>query len=214
MTFHLKNTFSSLALGTALSATALIAGCGGGGGSSPSPTATPAPPSPFDATYNAAFTSSGQIPTDGKPPSGSLTISGGRASLQTTFYLQPSVVSAVQAAIDQGLRDNNVGSEIPKNQVPADISFTASGQLDGSGKVVLTSKQTVSICGTATLTVDPTFTSNGTTSGGTGTYQITFPNNLVAKVRGQSVEIFRDRNGNPLTCNNLPLRTGTVAFTR
>ncbi len=205
MTYHFKNKFSLLGLGTTLIAVAFVAGCGGGGGGSSSPSVPPAP-SPFDTSYNAIYTPMDVIPTDGQAPTGSLTITGGRASLQTTFFLQKSVVDAVQAAINKGLTDAGYVRAIPNNQVPSSIAFTGSGQVDGNGKLVLTAKKTVNICGEATLTIDPTFASNGTTSSGAGTYQITFPNNLVIELSGK-----RPVAG---TCNNLPLRSGSVTFGR
>lgn len=206
MTYKLKNTFSLLSLGTILGATALLTGCGGGGSSSPRPTAVP---SPFDASYIGNFTPADAIPTDGKAPIGVLNITGGKATFQTTFFLQPSVVSAVQKAIDDGLNNAGFGSAIPDNQVPQSIAFAGSGQLDGNAKVVLISKKSVDVCGTATLTISPNFASNvGFPAGsGSGSYEITFPDSLTIKVRGRTGTV----NG---TCNNLPLRKGTVVYTR
>ncbi len=207
MTHTLKNVFSALSLTATLAASVILSGCGGGGGGGNStPRATPIP-SPFDASYRARFTPTDAIPADGQAPTGNLSIVGSRASLQATFFLQDSVVAAVQKVIDDGLRANNVGSAIPDNQAPVSILFNGSGQLDGSGKLVLTSRKTVDVCGTAILTIDPTFTSDGTTTSGVGTYQITFPNTLTIVVRG--------RTFNPAgTCNNLPLRSGTLNLIR
>lgn len=202
MMYHLKNKFSVLGLGTTLCVVALMAGCGGGG-SSPS---VPQVPSPFDASYNATYTPADVIPADGQAPTGALTITNGRASVQTTFFLQKSVVDAVQVAVNKGLTDAGFARAIPNNQVPSSIAFTGSGQVDGSGKLVLTARETVDICGAATLTIDPTFTSNGAAFTGAGSYNITFPNNLTIELNGK-----RPVAG---TCNNLPLRSGTVTFTR
>ena len=210
MTFPSKNRFPLPFLGATLSAVALVSGCGGGGGGSTAPVV----PSPFDAAYKATFKPSNTIPADGQAPSGSLEVVGGKASLQARFFLQPSVVTAVQKAIDDGLRSNNVGGSIPDNQVPQNIAFAGSGQLDGNGKVVLTSRRSVDICGSANLTIDPTFTAKGTSTLGTGTYQITFPNTITVVVRGQKFSPKPQTGGVPFTCNNLPLRSGSVTFTR
>ena len=213
MTYLFENKLSLLGAGVSLAAITLLTGCGGGGGGSSTPTPT-ATPSPLDASYNATYTPSTAIPADGQAPTGNLTLARGRGTLQTTFYIQPSVVTSVQAAIDAGLRSQNVGFASPDNQVPSTIVFSGSSRLDSSGKLVLTTTKSVSVCGTATLTIDPTFSSNGTSSSGTGNYQITFPPNLVAKIRGQEFPIRTTPSGTVLTCNNLPLRTGTVTFTR
>lgn len=195
-----------LCFSTILSAPLLLSGCGGGsGGNSPSP--TPGPPSPFDASYNAIYTPSKAIPADGQTPTGSLNVIGGRATLRTTFFLQQSVVDAVQKAINNGLNNAGQGGAILDNQVPQSIAFSGTGQLDASGKLVLIAKKSVDVCGTATLTIDPSFTASGNTSSGTGSYQITFPSDLTLQVRGRKVSV----SG---TCNNLPLRSGAVAFTK
>lgn len=208
MTYFFNTKFSLLGL-SAIVGAALLPGCGGGGGSS-----TPSAPTPFDASYSATFTTSNPVPSDGKAPTGALVIDRGRGALQTTFYLQPSVVKSVQDAIDKGLRDNNVGNQIPNNQVPQNIVFNGSGNIDGNGKLVLTSKKSVSICGTATLTVDSNFVATGTAQSGTGNYQIDFPNDLTVNIRGRKISVKASPNGTPFTCNNLPLRVGTVAFSR
>ncbi len=214
MTYQLKNTTCLFLSAATLGGLALLAGCGGGSGNGNSTPSVTATPSPFSATYNATYVPSATIPKDGQAPTGALTISGSKGTLQTTYYLQPSVVTAVQTAINNALTGAGYSSAISDNQLPQNIAFTGSGQIDSNGKVTLTAKKSIDICGTATLTVDPTFTTDGTTTSGTGTYQITFPNNLVARVRGREVEIKDDGKGNVLTCNNLPLRSGTVTFTK
>lgn len=188
----------------ATSVLALLNGCGGGGSSSPS---LPTAPTPYDAAYATNFVPSSRIPPDGNAPTGSISILNGRASLQTTYFLQTSVVKAVQTAIDNGLTNAGYAGAIVDNQVPSNIDFTGTALLDGSGKLVLTSRKKVDICGTATLTIDSTFTSNASGQNGQGNYKITFPDQLTLRVRGRNVE----RSG---SCNNLPLREGTVSFTR
>lgn len=204
--YQLKNNFCLLSTGTIAAAIALLTGCGGGGGgsSTPSPTAIP---SPFDASYNATFTPSAAIPSDGRGPTGSLKVSGGKAALQTTFYIQPSVVTGVQNRINEVLNARGYGFAIGDNQFPSNITFSNVGQLDSSGKVVLTSRNIVNVCGPATLVVTPTFTQSGATTAATGTYQLTFEGNAIIKVRGRTGDA-------GYSCNNLPLRTGTVLFTR
>ncbi len=197
---NLKNSFLSLA---SILGVVALQGCGGGGGGSSTPS-IPKAPSPFDASYNATFVPSVAIPSDGQAPTGSIKVLNGRASLQTTFYLQPTVVTDVQKAIDAGLRDAGYAAAIPDNQVPATINFTATGLLDGSGKVILKSTKDVDICGRATLTLNPTFASGATGTTAAANYEITFPNNLFIELRGK-----REISG---TCNNLPLRAGTVTF--
>lgn len=206
-----KTNYFLLPLGATLTTLMFLSGCGGGGGGGNSPEPTPLP-SPLNATYRATFTPTGTIPSDGKAPTGTSVVAGNRVTFQTTYYLQPSVVTAVQAAIDKGLRDNNVGSAIGDNQVPANISFAGSGQLDSNGKVVFTSKKSVDICGTATLTISPTFTIDGTTPSGQGTYEVTFPNQLTVRVSGRDYHPEPTTGGVVFTCNNLPLRSGTVTF--
>ena len=185
----------------------LVGGCGGGGGGS----STPTTPTPFDATYNPVFTPNDAVPSDGKAPTGTLRVVNGRATGTATFFLQTSVVTRVQSLIDKGLNDNGVGSDIPNNQVPANIQFDFSKNLDSSGKVVLTSTESVKVCGSATLTIDSTLSANGS---GIATYRITFPPRLTLKIRGRDFPLNPPEGTPPLTCNNLPNRIGTVTLTR
>ena len=187
-----------------IGAMTLLHGCGGGGSSSPS---LPTVPTPYDASYTANFVPSSRIPSGGNAPTGSISILNGRAALQTTYFLQSSVVKAVQAAIDNGLTNAGYAGAIADNQVPSNINFTGTGILDGSGKVVLTSREKVNICGTATLTIDSNFTNGASGQSGQGNYKVTFSDHLTLVVKGRKV----DRSG---SCNNLPLREGTVSFTR
>lgn len=200
---NLKAKFSFLSVMFGCGVIVLLQGCGGGSSSPSVPTPTVA--TPFDASYRATFVPSDSLPADAQAPTGSIQVVKGKASLQTTFYLQPTVVKAVQKAIDDGLTNAGYPSAIRSNQVPSTIAFTGTGLLDSNGKVVLTSRKDVDICGRATLTVDPTFVvnANGQKSG-TANYQISFPNNLTISLRGN-----REVSG---TCNNLPLRTGTVTL--
>ena len=206
--FKLKN-FALLA-GLSVPSLMLFGGCGGGGGSSSGgPSGTP---SPFDGTYAATVVpSTTPIPSDAQAPSHSLVITNGRANGQFTFFLQPSVVSAVQAAVNKGLTDAGYADEIRNNQVPASITFAPSGQVDGSGKVILsqtlTSRASVSLCGSARLTLDSTLIPNttGGVAAGQGTYNIQFADKLEGRVRGRQFDV----EG---TCNNLPLRAGTVSY--
>lgn len=204
MKYTLNIHFPLKSLVPAFGVIAFLQGCGGGGTSSPS---LPTVPTPYDAAYAATFVPSSPVPPDGNAPTGSINILNGRASLQTTYFLQPSVVKAVQSAIDRGLTDAGYAGATVDNQVPSSIDFTGTGILDSSGKVVLTSRKKVNICGTATLTIDSAFTNNAGKQSGQGNYKITFPNNLTIEVRGRKIE----RSG---SCNNLPLREGTVSFTR
>lgn len=202
--FFKSNVLAVLAVGSGLG---LLGGCGGGsGGGIATPTPTPAPTTAFDATYQPRVTPSDRIPGDGQAPTTTLTVLNGIGTSQFTFFLQPSVVTQVQAAIDSGLTSAGFASAIPNNQVPSNIPFSTTGRVDGNGRVVFTSTRDVSVCGTATLTLDTTLPR---TSGAMsqGNYNITFPNNLTIRVSGRSVAV----EG---TCNNLPLRTGTVEFTR
>ncbi len=206
MSNNLKsNVLSVLAVGSCLG---LLGGCGGGGNGSGvgTPTPTPAPNTSFDATYQARVTPSDPIPGDGQAPTTTLTVLNGIATTQFTFFLQPSVVTQVQAAIDAGLTSAGFASAISANQAPANIPFSTTGRVDDNGRVVFTSTRDVSVCGPATLTLDTTLPSaSGATS--QGNYNISFRNNLTIRVSGRDVAV----EG---TCNNLPLRSGTVEFTR
>ncbi|HEX9996176.1 MAG TPA: hypothetical protein VGB45_03465 [Abditibacterium sp.] len=199
-----------LALGTALLIVSVATGCGGGGGGSSSPTPNPTPsgtPGGFDGTYTPVYTPADAVAADGKAPTGTLRVVGGRGTGQTTFYLQTSVVSAVQTAIDNGLRNAGFAGDIPNNQVPSNIRFDYVKDLDSNGKVVFTSSKNVSVCGVAQLTLDSTIPPTGN---GQATYTITFPPRLTLRIRGTNQQLPPER-GN---CNNLPNRIGTVVFER
>jgi hypothetical protein len=188
----------------------LLSGCGGGGsGGSSNGGGTP---SPIDGTYAATTDPTDEVPSDGRAPTSSLVVTNGRGRAQFTYYLQPSVVAAVQAAVDKGLTDAGFAGDILNNQVPASITFNAIGQVDGSGKLILTqstsSRRVVGICGTARLTIDSTFANTGTSVAGQGSYNVLFANKLQVRVRGRSESI------DGATCNDLPLNEGTIAFTK
>lgn len=202
--FFKCNVFSVVAVGSCLGGLSLLGGCGGGGSGAGTPSGTP---SPFDGTYSAAVTPTGTLASDAQAPTATLSVLNGRATSQFNFFLQPSVVSAVQQAINTGLTDAGFASAIPDNQAPANIQFSGNGQLDGNGRLMLTSIRDVSVCGRATLTLDSTLSSAAGATGGQGTYNITFPDNLTIRISGRNISV----GG---TCNNLPLRAGTVVFTR
>ncbi|PQV63664.1 hypothetical protein B1R32_1093 [Abditibacterium utsteinense] len=199
-----RTKYSFVAFSSAVAAVALLQGCGGGGSSSPS---LPTVPTPYDGAYNATFVPSDKIPADGKAPTGSVNILNGRASLQATFFLQPTVVNFYQKKINDGLTKAGYAGAISDNQIPYSIDFISTGQLDGNGKTILESRQKVDVCGTAILTLDSTFAPNSGTSSSVGNYKITFPDNIFVEVAGTKVKR-KD------TCDNLPLRLGTVTFAR
>lgn len=202
--FFKCNLVSLLAVGSCLG---LMGGCGGGNGSginTPNPSGTP---SSFDGIYQARVTPTDAVPGDGQAPGVNLSVQNGTATTQFTFFLQPSVVTQVQAAIDSGLTSAGFASAISDNQVPTSIEFAATGQVDGSGRAIFAATRDVSVCGTATLALDSTLSSTAGTEAGTGNYNLSFPDNLTLRVRGRSVAV----EG---TCNNLPLRAGTIAFSR
>jgi len=207
--FFKSNVFSVLAVGSFLGGAGLMSGCGGGsdnGSAIGSGTGTSSAGTTFDGTYQARLTPSDAVPADGQVPNATLSVAGGRATSQFTFFLQPSVVSQVQAAINTGLTDAGFAGAISNNIVPASISFNATSRVDGSGRVVFTSEQDVNVCGRATLTLD-TSLPNTAGASGQGTYNIAFPNTLIIRAGGQNNRV----EG---TCNNLPLRAGTVVVTR
>ena len=194
--------FFIVAVGACLGSLSLV-GCGGGSSTSSMGTTTA-----FDGNYRGTATPTDALPSDAQAPTASLNILNGRANTQFTFFLQPSVVSQVQQAINTNLTNFGYASAIPNNQVPASIPFSGTTQVDGSGRTVLTTRTDVSICGRAVLTLDSTFSNASGTSVGRGTYTITFPDHLIARISGTNVDV---KEG---TCNNLPLRAGTVTFNR
>jgi hypothetical protein len=203
--FKLK-TSSLLALGSCAGIIGIVAGCGGGGGGGGS--STPSVPSPFDGTYTATYLPASTIPSDGTAPTGTLAVTNGRASGTFTFYLQPTVVKNVQTEIDKQLTSYGIAGDIRNNQVPSTIPFNLVKGIDSTGKAVFTATSKVKVCGTGTLTVDSTFLATG---GGSGTYTLTFPNAFTISARGSDRQVALKDN---IACNNLPLRTGTVTFSR
>lgn len=191
-----------------------LQGCGGGSSSSAPnvPTATPIPGvTPGALTlvgnYTSAFAPSGAIPSDARNPSQRFQIEGSRATSQFTYFLPQSVIDTVQEQIDDGLRSGGAASEISRNQLPKSIEFSTTDQADANGKVVLTSSKIVNVCGLATLRTDATFVASGLSARGAGNYEISFPDNLTLTVFGRQIST----DG---SCNNLPLRSGTVSLTR
>ncbi len=209
MSHNLKIAAFSRVAGVCL-ASLLLNGCGGGG-SGGGGTSTPAVPSPLDGTYAVTAVPTATVPADGQAPTSTLVVTNGRANSQFTFYLQKKVVDAVQAVVNKGLTDEGYADEISNNTVPQTIQFNVSSLVDGSGKVLLTqtltSRANVSLCGSAQLTLDSTLTSNAGSASGQGTYNIQFAPRLTVRVRGRNVDV----SG---TCNNLPLRVGTVTYAR
>lgn len=134
------------------------------------------------------------------------------ATTKFTYFIPQSVLNQVQPLLDDSLRKNGATFAIPDNQIPKSIEFNGSGRLDGNGKLVLTATKAASICGTGTLTIDPQFTATGSGATGsgataTGSYRIVFPDKLTFNVLGRQIT-------SAGTCNDLPLRTGTLSMSR